>query len=219
MNPTLTPGAPPLREALYALSMAKRVPDAELLDDVVRRFPFYADELTEFAIQLALDALRGDRAADAAEAALDPTKVSPAVSRTMSRFHNRLHAERSAAAPRKAAEPIETATNPFASLSRDEFRGFAKRIGANSVFVAKLRDRQIAPDTMSSGFRRRVADELRAPEEVVIAHFASSGRAAMATRQFFKADVKPGPTTQHSVEEAVRSSGLSDEQQQHLLSL
>ena len=61
MTPILTAGAPPLREAFYALSMAQRIPDAELLDDVVRRYPIYANELTEFAIELALDALRGRR--------------------------------------------------------------------------------------------------------------------------------------------------------------
>lgn len=219
MTPILTAGAPPLREALYALSMTQRVPDAELLDDVVRRYPAHANELTEFAIELALDALRGDAAADAAEAALDPAQVSPAVSRAMSRFHNRLHAIRTAGATREPARPAEAALNPFAGLSRDEFRSFARRLGANFVFVAKLRDRQIASETMSDGFRRRVADELDAPLEVVVAHFAMSGGASVATRQFFKANAKPGPAGQQSFEEAVRSSGLTEKQQQQLLSL
>jgi hypothetical protein len=219
MTPILTDGAPPLREAFYALSMAQRMPDAELLDDVVRRYPIYAYELTEFAIELALDSLRGDAAADTAEAALNPAQVSPAVSRAMSRFHNRLHAVRTGAAAREPARPVEAPSNPFAALSRDEFRGFARRLGANSVLVAKLRDRQIAPDTMSDGFRRRVANELKAPLEVVVAHFAMSGGATMVTRQFFKADAKPDHASQQSFEEAVRSSGLTDEQQRHLLSL
>lgn len=219
MTTILTAGAPPLREAFYALSMAQRVPDAELLDDFVRRYPVYAIELTEFAIELALDALRGDAAADAAEAELDPAQVSPVVSRAMSRFHNRLHAIRTAGAAREPARRAEAPSNPFAALSRDEFRGFARRLGANSVFVAKLRDRQIASDTMSDGFRRRVADDLRAPPDVVVAHFAMSGGSPMVTRQFFKADAKPDHAGQQSFEEAVRSSGLTEEQQRHLLRL
>lgn len=219
MTPILTAGAPPLREALYILSMAQRVPDAALLDDVVRRYPSHASELTEFAIDLALDALRGDAAADAAEAALDPAQVSPAVSRAVSRFHNRLHAFRTASATRGSARPAEAAANPFAALSRDEFRGVARRLRANTVFVGKLRDRQIETDTMSDGFRQRVADELRAPLEVVVAHFALAGGAPMATRQFFKADAKPGSAVQQSFEEAVRSSGLTEAEQRHLLSL
>lgn len=218
MTPIQTASAAPLREAFYALSMAQRMPDAELLDDVVRRYPAYAHELTEFAIELAIDALRGDAAADAAEAALDPAQVSPAVSRAMSRFHNRLHATRSATLAPAVAAPADAPVNPFAALSRDEFRGFAQRLGANSVFVAKLRDRQVAVATMSDGFQRRVADELRAPLDVVVAHFAMRG-APVATRQFFKADAKPGGSVQQSFEEAVRSSGLTDAQQRHLLSL
>jgi hypothetical protein len=69
---SLSAGAVNLREALYTLTMAQRVPDADLLDDVIRCYPTYANELTDFAIELALDALLGDAAADAAQSALDP---------------------------------------------------------------------------------------------------------------------------------------------------
>lgn len=219
MTPALTPSALPLREALYALSLAKRVPDAELLDEMVRRYPQFADELTDFAIELALDALRGAAAPDAAEAAVDPGRVSPAVSRAISRFHNRLHSvRRSATTAMEWALTPASIVNPFAGLSRDEFRAFAWRIGANTVLVAKLRDRQIKPETIPDGFRRLVATELPAPLDVVIAHFAAAGGVAQA-RQFFKTDGKPSHTQRQSFEEAVRSSGLSEEQQQHLLSL
>ena len=42
---------------MYAMSLAKAVPDAELLDEFARRYPLHADALTEFAIELAIDAL------------------------------------------------------------------------------------------------------------------------------------------------------------------
>ena len=221
MTPTLTPSAAPLREALYALSLGKHMPDADLLDDVVRRYPQFANELTDFAIDLALDAVRGEAAADAAEAAVDPTNVSPAVSRAMSRFHNRLHDVRRAAGttPAERALPLEPVDNPFARLSRQEFRAFSGRIGANTVFVAKLRDRQIEPETMTDGFIRLVADELKAPLDVVVGHFAAVGGAAEAGRQFYKADGKPNHNQRESFADAVRSSGLTDEQQQQLLGL
>jgi len=219
MNPTLTSNVPPLREALYALSLAKHVPDAELLDDMVRQYPQYADELTDFAIEIAVDALRDEAACETAEAALDPRHVSPAVARAISRFHNRLHTIRQAVAPSteraKASEPV---INPFAALTRDEFRAFAGRIGANTVFVAKLRDRQIEPATLPDRFQRLVANELCAPLDVVIAHFAASS-GAVHMRQFYKADAKPSQGQRQSFEEAVRSSGLTEEQQQRLLSL
>ncbi len=130
---------------------AKAVPDAALLDDMVRRYPQFSDELTDYAIAIAIDALRGDAAVEAAEAARDPMVMSPAVLARHEPLQNRLHAvsgegDARATAPRSN---IADAPNPFAALSRDEFRAFATRLDANSVFVAKLRDRQIEPATLT----------------------------------------------------------------------
>lgn len=58
MNALRTPAPPTLREALYSLAVAQEIPDAKVLDDVVRRFPQYGNELTEFAIVIAVDASR-----------------------------------------------------------------------------------------------------------------------------------------------------------------
>ena len=220
MTPTLTASPPGLREALYQLSIAKAVPDAALLDDMVRRYPQFGGELTDYAIAIAIDALRGEVVIKTAEAARDPLSMSPAVSRAMSRFQNRLHAV-SAPSAEHAATPSRMsseALNPFAALSRDEFRAFAKRLDANSVFVAKLRDRQVEPGTLTPGFQQRVADDLRAPLDVVVAHFAA-GQTAAARAQFFKADSKPTDGGRQSFEKAVRSSGLSEAQQRALLAL
>ena len=221
MNTTLTAGEPSLREALYELSIAKYLPDAQVLDDVVRRYPQFAEDLTDFAIELALDALRGEAAADAAEATVDPSNISPAVSRAMSRFHNRLHALRQGSEKVSAerALPSKPVDNPFAGLDRQKFRDFTKQIGANPVFVAKLRDRQIEPETITDGFKRRVADELDVSFTAIDTHFSAPGDLARASPQFYKSDEKPSHDRRQSFEDAVRSSGLTDEQQQYLLNL
>ena len=52
----------PLRDVLYAFSLAQPVPDARLLDEFVRRYPEHSVEITDFAIELAIDAARGDNA-------------------------------------------------------------------------------------------------------------------------------------------------------------
>ena len=83
----LTPSSAPLREVLYEFSLSKRVPNAELLNDFVHRFPQYADRLTEFAIELAMDTLQPE---PDAKTAIDTSTMSPAVSRAISRFHRRL---------------------------------------------------------------------------------------------------------------------------------
>ena len=218
MNQTLCASPRALREALYVLSAEQDVPDAKLLDDVVRRYPEFGEELTELAIAIALDALRGERVVEDAERAIDPSVVSPAVSRAMSHFQNRLHAvTEGTAEARSTRGDITDAPNPFSGLPRNEFRAFAVRLNANGAFVGKLRDRQIDPDTMTPGFQRRVADELKAPLDVVVAHFAA--RPVAPTGQFFKAEGKPSTDAQQSFEEAVRTSGLNAAQQQFLLEL
>ena len=220
MNQTLCASPHALREGLYVLSTEQDVPDANLLDDVVRRYPEFGEELTEFAIAIAVDTLRGERVVEDAERAIDPSAVSPTVSRAMSRFQNRLHAVTAAAGAaelRSTRADTADAPNPFSGLPRNEFRAFAARLNANTVFVSKLRDRQIDPATMTPGFQKRVADELKAPLDIVVAHFAA--HPAAPSRQFFKAEGKPSTGTQQSFEEAVGSSGLNDAQQKFLLEL
>ena len=218
MNQSLKTTPAALREAFYALSIGQEVPDAKLLDDLVRRYPEFAEELTAFAITIAVDALRCERVNDDSKQAIDPSAVSPAVSRAMSHFQNRLHAVAAdeAAATNTSAE-VGDAPNPFANLTRGEFSAVASGLNANTVFVVKLRDRQIEVNTMTPGFQRRVAEELNAPVDVVVAHFAASQEAAVG--QYFKSEGKPEIGARQSFEDAVKSSGLSEAQQKRLLEL
>ena len=219
MPVTPTPNELPLREVLYEFSLAKTVPDADLLDDFVQRFPQYADRLTEFAIELAMDARRPEPEIDV-KATVDLNRVSPVVSRAMSRYLNRLHAVRQATEPtvdRASTPEVADAPNPFAKLSRSAFRELAERIGANTVFVAKLRDRQVKPDTIPSSFLRYLADALRTSRDLLTAHFAAPS-AELGSRQFYKADDKPDGSQRQSFVEAVQSSDLNKNQQHQLLS-
>lgn len=204
----------PLRDVLYEFSLAKSVPDAGLVDQFVRQYPEHASDITEFAIELAIDAMEGENGSiQTTEAG-----VSPAVSRAMSRFQNRLYAVRHGEAGGSAgALESSTVQNPFAALDRTVFRRLAASLNANVLFVAKLRDRQIDPSTMTAGFRKCVATELSVPLDVVVAHF--SGPTRSLAPQFYRAEEKPAKTVRQTFEEAVRSSGLTAEQQHHLMSL
>ena len=214
MTTNITRSATSLEEAFYALALAKPKLDAAVLDEFARRYPDHAGALTDFAIELVLDALQDDE-----EEVLPPesAETSAAVSRAMSRFHNRLYVVKKtgerAPETKGGAEPA----NPFSSLDRAELRALGARIGANTVFVLKLRDRQIEPETIPEGFTRCLATEMQAPVGVVIAHFA--GRPTIARIAHYKAERKPEAGKKQTFEEAVRASGLSDEQQRHLLSL
>jgi len=198
-----------LQDAKYYLALSKSLPDAEVLDEVVRSFPEHAQELTEFAIDLALDAI-----GESGEAGLASENNSPAVSRAISRFHNRLYVERKAGSP--PSPPSSSQTNPFASMGRDELRTFARNINGNLPFVMKLRDRQIDADTIPEDFTRLVSKELDVPLDLVVAHFQAP--AEIRHSAHFKSDEKPEANLKQGFEEAVRNSGLTLEQQAFLLS-
>lgn len=212
----LTKPMTPLRDVLYAFSLAKETPDAELLEDFVRKYPEHAGELTDLAIDMIMDVASGEDVADID--AVEP-HFSPAVSRAMSRFQNRLFEAKQveAPAPKVMSGLAMSIQDPFAALDRTQFRAVVNGLHANNLFVTRLRDREIDVSTMTEGFRRRVADELRTPLEIVVAHFSQV--AQIPERQFYKADQKPEVRKKCSFEEAVRNSGLSEEQQRYLLSL
>lgn len=205
-----------LRDAMYAMSLAKRAPDAELLDQFVRQYPKHAEALTNFAIELTLDALEhGDEEVDATA---NPEVISPVVSRVMSKFQNGLF---EIAHKRVAEQSVEIArapaANPFASLDRKSYRALASHLDINTVLLSKLRDRQIKPTTIPRSFCKYVADGMEEDIDALCAHFRGPPEAAPA-HQYFRAKDKPKISLQQSFEEAVRSSGLSEEQQRRLLS-
>lgn len=219
---TFTTNNTTLQDACYELSLRKRIPDADLLDEFVKHYPQFSTELTDFAISLALDAL--DPMGDVEESIKDSKKVTPAVSRAMSHFHNLLHTfqqEKSEPAPevKSVQNADKEPTNPFKNLNRQEFREFAKRLNVNLVFVTKLRDRQIDPSSMSNGFIELIANDLPIHKDVLVAHLVGAQSAAPIARQFHKSDEKPSNSQQESFTKAVKNSGLSDEQQKQLLRL
>jgi len=213
---TQTTSNTPLRDAMYAMSLAKPLPDAELLEEFVQRYPEHAEALTEFAIELAVDALQhGD---DELDVSADPDAISPVVSRVMSQFQNRLYEisrKRVSALPAGAATlPI---TNPFASLNREGFRALASGLDINTVLLSKLRDRNIEPMTIPRAFCRHVAETMDKDFDELSAHLYAPPEAA-TVRQYYKSEGKPNVHARQSFEEAVRGSGLTEEQQRRLLS-
>lgn len=206
-----------LRDVLYEFSMAKDVPDVELLDEFVKRFPQYAEALTAFAIEVAAEALR----AKTAPAVETTTAVSPEVSRAMSTYQNSLFAKAANANTAAVEEVVQANSSEypdfFAALDRQGFRAMAAALKMNTVLLIKLRDRQIDPLTLTDGFRRFIADTLQIAKIVVDAFFGKP--TARLAVQFYKSDNKPESKPQQSFEAAVHASGLSDEQKKFLLEL
>jgi len=210
---------PSLSDVLYSFSLEQDEPSAALIDDYQRRFPDYAVEIARFALELSLDARRPD-VIDVSE---EDVRAAPsaAVMRSISRFQNARHkAIKGDASPQASSTfPPESAhpSNPFLALDVGVVRRLAKELDANTVFVNKLRDRQIVAETIPPAFSQKVADHLGVPVEVLRAHLAVR-QTGQFRAKYFKAAKKPELQPQESFEAAVRSSGLPLEQQQRLLS-
>jgi hypothetical protein len=80
-----------------------------------------------------------------------------------------------------------------------------------------LRDREIEPATIPPRFTRLVSDELNVPMELVAAHFIAKSQ--VYGGQYYKSEEKPHASSRVTFEEAVRKSGLTEEQQTYLLGL
>ncbi len=203
-----------LDEALYALAQAWPAPDAIELEKLVRRYPEHAAELTDYAVALALDAL-DDEDEDVVETA--SPEINAAVLDAMSHFHNTLYALHTVPEQNVKAEASANVRNPFALLDRTELRSLGQRLHANTVFMIKLRDRLIDDETIPRKFKEFIAEEIDTPFELIAAHFRE--RPVIAAVTNFKSDQKPEAGKKQNFQEAVRSSGLTTEQQSFLLSL
>ena len=160
MSNTLSRNSAPVREVLYEFSLAKEVPDAELLDDFVRRYPEHAAALTDFAIELVVDSMRRQRAGGYGYRYENGQWSGVACHE---HIPERMYANRAAkeAAVSQGATHAVSVDNPFAMLDRKAFRQLAQDLNANSVFVCKLRNRQIGVKTISQGFLRLLAEKLK----------------------------------------------------------
>ena len=203
-----------LDDALYTLAQAWPAPDAIQLEKLVRRYPEFASELTDYAVVLALDAL-DDEDHDVVEEA--SSEINAAVLKAMSHFHNALYSLRTVPEQNVKAEAPAPVQNPFALLDRTELRALGQRLHTNTVFMIKLRDRLIDAETIPRRFKELIAEEIDTPFELIAAHFRE--RPVIATATNFKSGQKPEAGKKQNFQEAVRSSGLTAEQQSFLLSL
>ena len=206
-----------LRDAFYELSLSGAIPTADALEALVKLYPKYASELTQFAIALALDAL-AHRDEEIAEP-VSQRMPDPAISRAMSAYQNHLYDLKNKKGARNAERRTETTIveNPFAKLDRIESRKLAQTLNANLTFISKLRDRLIDAGTIPRSFITIVADTLRIPFQVLESHFSEQAP-SLTAGQHYKADQKPVLGLKQTYSQAVQSSGLTDEQEQHFLS-
>lgn len=220
MTPTTVHTDAHYQDAIQELIEAGRFPDAELVESVVSQYPEFASEITEFAVELALDMLVNKDDVQVAPVSLE--EVSPMVARAISNFENELFLRDQELAKETESSMIAPEVkmiDPFSSMDRKSFRAFVTDIQASTIFAIKVRDRQIRLATIPSRYLEMIADSLRIPFDQLREYLSQrNGRLAHGT-QFFKADDRPNHDLQQSFDDAVADSGMTDTQQQFLLGL
>ena len=186
-----------LQDALQELIESGEQPDAETLESLVARHPGHAAELTDFAVEWALQELLPE---DAGEG-----EGATAVPAAMERFRARL-----AELDSGAIATGEMAGDPFAERTAAELQAVAATLGLDKTLVAKLRDRKIIADTVPAELRDGLAAELKVPAAAIVAHLDRP--AVVHTGASFKATGKPEAGPKETFADAVRRSFLRDDE-------
>lgn len=204
-----------IEDILYEFALAKEIPDAQLLDEFARRYPAYATEITDFAVELVLDI--EDELSKKVEPITENGFQSSLITRVMSRFQNELFSLDQDKSVSEGSKLLSTrVANPFSCLSRESFRALAVSLGVNNVFLTRLRDRLIVPTTIPEQFLRKVAEKLQIEVQVLVSHFSAAPEVRCGA-QYFAAKERPHVVTQQTFEEAISNSGLNEEQMKCLL--
>lgn len=200
-----------LESVLFEFRAEAGVPRPGILEAYCRRYPQYARELTDYAVEWLIDAALAT-AQPAPEAAAPES--SPLVSKAISRLYNRIR-ERDAAndAGRPAASPVR---NPFQGLAVARKREIRNELRLNTPLLAKFENRLIEPDTVPRPFLDRFARLLESGVEEFIGYLRLPP--SMHAAPEFKAQGKPAVAARkETFEQAVRGSSLDEKQKKALL--
>ena len=186
-------------------------PRPAILDAYCKRYPQFARELTDYAVEWLIDeALETAQPLPQAAA----SESNPLVSRALSRLYNRIR-ERDTAAG-QAATQASQARNPFEGLVPARKRAICNELGIDMPLFAKFQNRLIEVETVPRAFVERFARSLEAGAETLLGYLKLPAMANAAAD--FKAKGKPSANSQKQrFEDAVRASSLEDKQKQALL--
>lgn len=194
-----------LQDVFQELLASGERPDAAALEAITRRYPQFAAEITDFAVEWVLqDELPAESPGEG-----DETEAT-AVPAAMRRVRERL-AELTEAGGLRAA-----AVDPFAGLAPADLKRVGAHLGLDKTLVAKLRDRKIVAESIPGELCDLLAVQLEVPLPIVVAHLA--GPATIHLAASFKATGKPAASTKETFAEAVRRSTLSDDDKSRWLS-
>ncbi len=179
-----------LQDVLQELVATVDRPDEVALEDFVGRYPQFAAELTDFAVEWVLQ-----ETLEATEPTGEP--AASAVPEAMRRFRDTL------------AEHQAPAADPFADSSPADLARIAGALRLDKTILAKLRDRKIVAETVPDTLLEGLCGELAIQPQVMAAHLAAPARLHAGVS--FKAAAPPRSGPKETFAEAVRRSTLAAE--------
>jgi len=201
-----------LESVLLDFRIEAGVPNPAILETYCRRYPKFARELTDYALEWLVD-----EAMAMAEPAnnVSTNASSPIVSRAISRLYARIR-ERETGREAAARPSGQSASNPFQELPLPRKRAICTQLGINMPLLAKFQNRLIDPDSVPSTFLEPFARLLERTVEGFLGYLRLPAMANAAAD--FKAEGKPSVSgKKERFEEAVRGSSLDENQKQALL--
>ena len=187
-------------------------PKPSILDAYCRRYPQFARELTDYALEWLIDEAmaRTEEPVDTVDAETSSQVVSRAISRLYEKMRER------DAAKESHTQLVQEVSNPFDALSLTRVRAIRDELGIDTPLFTKFRNRLIDPDTVPGEFLQRFARIVERKAEEFFNYMKLPPMVHAAGD--FKAEGKPSVTKRkESFEDAVRGSSLDEKQKQGLL--
>lgn len=186
-------------------------PKSSILDAYCRRYPQFARELTDYALEWLIDDAMGQ--SEASVEVVDAGSSSHLVSRAISRLYEKM---RERDAEDGAARLVQQASNPFEALSLPRVRAIRDELGIDTPLFTKFRNRLIDPGTVPRPFLECFAGLVERKVEEFVDYLRLPAMVHAAAD--FKAEGKPSVSNRkESFEDAVRGSSLDKARKQALL--
>ena len=199
-----------LESVLLEFRVEAGTPRPGILEIYTRRYPQFARELTEYAVDWLLE----EALAVEAPSAETSGASSPVVSRAISHLYNGMR-ERETAKKMAARSANVSGHNPFLGLPVPRKHEICAQLGIDMTIFAKLQNRLIDPVTIPRKFLGRLAEALQQTMDDIVGHLQLL---SLVTADDFKADGKPSAAShKQRFEEAVHASSLDEESKRALL--
>ena len=194
-----------LEDVFQEFLLLADTPDTSTLESMIARYPQYAADLTDFAVEWAMqDLLPYAGSLDDEEDECVEIGMSTAVSKAMDRLHQGL-----------GSLEETSQQDPFKDRSPADLKHLGTLLGLDKTLVAKLRDRRVEASTVPKRLIERLAEELKVSFGAMAAHL--QGPPVLSMGASFKAKGKPEAVGKESFAQAVERSQLGDEDKKRLM--